>query len=275
MGPPVRARDQAPREPTLGPLQRTAYVCPRSGDPAPSGPPLGPLMCSVEPPVLAGDQAPREPTMGPLRHSAVVRLRPGDPAPSGPPLGALRCPVEPNVGPGKGRNPRQNRGGQYQDNAWTSRAPGPHAHGNAARQVVDGLRMEVCGQQKQSNDSATTSATPITQLLGAADTQTAHPATTSTAPAHQPLDSANAETTPAGAPAAPPTESSDPTQHAKGRTSDCPGPRKDTTTRRNVTQGVSEPVQGVHLRGSEVMSEFCKVGYSATLARSHVHNFRN
>ena len=34
-----------------------------------------------------------------------------------------------------------------------------------------------------------------------------------------------------------PTESSDPTQHAKGRTGGCPGPRKGTTTRRNVTQG--------------------------------------
>ena len=43
---------------------------------------------------------------------------------------------------------------------------------------------------------------PIRQLLGAADTQTAHPATSSTAPAHRPLGSANAETTPAGAPAA-------------------------------------------------------------------------
>ena len=34
-----------------------------------------------------------------------------------------------------------------------------------------------------------------------------------------------------------PTESSDPTQHAKGRTGDFPGPRKGATTRRNVTQG--------------------------------------
>ena len=34
-----------------------------------------------------------------------------------------------------------------------------------------------------------------------------------------------------------PTESSNPTQHAKGRTGDCPGPRKGTTTTRNVTQG--------------------------------------
>ena len=34
-----------------------------------------------------------------------------------------------------------------------------------------------------------------------------------------------------------PTESSDPTQHAKGRTGVCPGPFKGATTRRNVTQG--------------------------------------
>ena len=36
-----------------------------------------------------------------------------------------------------------------------------------------------------------------------------------------------------------PTESSDPTQNAKGRTGDCPGPCKGATTRRNVTQGVA------------------------------------
>ena len=34
-----------------------------------------------------------------------------------------------------------------------------------------------------------------------------------------------------------PTERSDPTQHAKERTGDCPGPRKRATTRRNVTKG--------------------------------------
>ena len=32
-------------------------------------------------------------------------------------------------------------------------------------------------------------------------------------------------------------ESNNPTQYAKGRTGDCPGPRKETTTRRNVTHG--------------------------------------
>ena len=35
-----------------------------------------------------------------------------------------------------------------------------------------------------------------------------------------------------------PTKSSNPTQHTKGRTGDYPGPRKGTSTRRNVTQGV-------------------------------------
>ena len=34
-----------------------------------------------------------------------------------------------------------------------------------------------------------------------------------------------------------PTERSNPTQQVKGRTGDCPGPRKETTPRRNVTQG--------------------------------------
>ena len=34
-----------------------------------------------------------------------------------------------------------------------------------------------------------------------------------------------------------PTERSDPTQHAKVRTGDCPGPREGATARRNVTQG--------------------------------------
>ena len=33
------------------------------------------------------------------------------------------------------------------------------------------------------------------------------------------------------------TESSDPTQHVKGGTGDCPGPRKETTSRRNVPRG--------------------------------------
>ena len=44
-----------------------------------------------------------------------------------------------------------------------------------------------------------------------------------------------------------PTESSNPTQHAKGRTGDRPGPRKGATTRRNVTRGA-----GMHWKGGGV-----------------------
>ena len=83
-------------------------------------------------------------------HNAVVRLRPGDPAPGGPPLGPLRRPVERNGGPVKARSLRRR-----------NRAPGLQAYGNAARQVVDGLRTEVCGQQ-QSNDPRNNPNTPTT-----------------------------------------------------------------------------------------------------------------
>ena len=41
-----------------------------------------------------------------------------------------------------------------------------------------------------------------------------------------------------------PTESSDPTQHVKGRTGDRPGPRKGATTRQNVTQGGASSATG-------------------------------
>ena len=58
-----------------------------------------------------------------------------------------------------------------------------------------------------------------------------------------------------------PTESSDPTQHAKGRTGDRPGPRKGATTRRNVTQG------GVQLNFSG--AQFHRTGWS-NLNNTHV-----
>ena len=52
------------------------------------------------------------------------------------------------------RNPRSGGAhgvdGRY--HAWRSGAPGPHAHGNAARRVVDDRRAEVHGQPKPSND---------------------------------------------------------------------------------------------------------------------------
>ena len=99
---------------------------------------------------------------------------------------------------------------------------------------------------------------PIRQLLGAPDAQTAHHATTSTAPIRQLRGAAQRANDPRHIQHSPsanhwaprtrkrhqqehrpqrPTESSDPTRHAKGTTDDCPGPRKETTTRRNVTRG--------------------------------------
>ena len=58
-----------------------------------------------------------------------------------------------------------------------------------------------------------------------------------------------------------PTGSSDPTQHAKGRTGDCPGPRKGATTRRNVTQG-GGGVQEIWAKGA------CPKGASSPLPSS-------
>ena len=70
-----------------------------------------------------------------------------------------------------------------------------------------GRLWTACGQRcvvsKNSQTTpATTSTSSIRQLLGTADTQTAHHAAFSTVPTHQLLGSANAETTPARAPAA-------------------------------------------------------------------------
>ena len=70
-----------------------------------------------------------------------------------------------------------------------------------------GRLWTACGQRCVDSENSqttptTTSTSSIRQLLGAADTQTAHDATSSTVPTRQLLGSANAETTPAGAPAA-------------------------------------------------------------------------
>ena len=117
-----------------------------------------------------------------------------------------------------------------------NRAPGPHK--NTARQAMDGLWTEVCGQQKQSNDPGNNPAHPQYANNWAPLTRKRHTMPHSVQPQH----------TNDGAPRTRkrhqqehrpqrPTERSDPTQHAKGRTGDCPGPRKGATTRRNVTRG--------------------------------------
>ena len=77
-----------------------------------------------------------------------------------------------------------------------------------------------------------------------------------------------------------PTESSNPTQHAKGRTGDCPGPRKGATTRRNVTQGDHLPplhrsLQRLHRARVEVCLQPLHHKSFAVIARPYGLNARN
>ena len=122
------------------------------------------------------------------------------------------------------------------DSAWRSRAPGPHT--NTARQAMDGLWTEVCGQQQQSNDPRNNQHNPQYANYWAPLTQKRHIPPHSAQPRHtndwapRTRKRHQQEHRPQR-----PTERSDPTQHAKGRPGDCPGPRKGATTRRNVTQG--------------------------------------
>ena len=124
------------------------------------------------------------------------------------------------------------------DSTWRNRAPGPHAHRNTARQAMDGLWTEVCGQQKQSKRPRQQPAHPQYDNYWAPLTRKRHTMPHSAQPQHanywapRTRKRHQQEHRPQR-----PTESSDPTRHAKGRTGDCPGPRKGTTTRRNVTQG--------------------------------------
>ena len=100
---------------------------------------------------------------------------------------------------------------------------------HTAGQAMDGLWTEVCGQPKQSNDPIDWA--PVTRkrhtMPHSAQSQHANYWAPRTRKRRQ------QEHRPQR-----PTESSNPTQHAKGRTGDRPGPRKGATTRRNVTQGV-------------------------------------
>ena len=93
---------------------------------------------------------------------------------------------------------------------------GPHAYRNTARQVVDDQNSEGSGQQRPKNDPCNNQHNPQCANYWAPLTRKRHQRE------HR-LQR--------------PTERSDPTQHAKGRTGDCPGSRKETATRRNVTQG--------------------------------------
>ena len=194
--------------------------------------------------------------MGERAHGRQRQQRgwPGQPAPSLP--GARATPAQPASGGGCLPQPRwavcATGAGAHQGQtsregekdiwwmAGTTRGGAGHL-GLTHAETQRGRLRTACGLRRVDSKNSqttppTTSTSSIRELLGAADAQTAHRATFSTAPTHQLLGSANAETTPARAPAAA-ADSSNPTQHAKRRTGDCPGPRKETTTRRHITQG--------------------------------------
>ena len=145
------------------------------------------------------------------------------------------------------RTPDPRSGGVHvvdgRDNAWRSRAPGPHAHGSAAREGADGLRTEVRGQQKQSNDPHNNQHNHQYAKYWAPLTRKRHTMPHPAQPRHtnhwapRTRKRHRQEQRPQR-----PTERSDPTQHPKGRPGDCSGPRKETTTRRNVTCRVPQSI---------------------------------
>ena len=139
---------------------------------------------------------------------------------------------------------------------WTDSRSHGEGLGSAADNLLpatyqgggDGLWTEARGQQKQSNDPGNNQHNPQYANYWAPLTHKRHTLPHPAPPAHQLLGSANAEprTRKRHQQEHRPqrlTESSDPTQHAEGRTGDCPGPRKGATTRRNVTQGGGVPNQ--------------------------------
>ena len=114
---------------------------------------------------------------------------------------------------------------QAANHGWSGRpsACPPAVHPTSLAGPRRGMLWTACGQRcvdsKNSQTTpATTSTSSIRQLLGAADTQTAHHVTFSTVPTHQRLGSANAETTPAGAPAAAANRKQRPDATCEGKT---------------------------------------------------------
>ena len=107
---------------------------------------------------------------------------------------------------------------------------------------MDGLRTEVCGQQQQSNGPRNNQHNPWYANYWAPLTRRRHIPPHPAQPRHtnhwapRTRKRYQQEHRPQR-----PTERSDPTQHAEGRTGDCPGPRKGATTRRNVTRGGGAP----------------------------------
>ena len=199
---------------------RAGGVRPRSGEPAPSGPPLGPLMRSVEPPRDPGTQgantgapaAQRRCSSAPRGSSTQWATAGAPEAPCGKEWWA-RQEKEPPTKPGWAE-PRTtarsqccvNHPGHHAEQG--TRGPRTRKHREA---VVDGLRTEVCGPQKQSNDQHNPS-TPTTERRRRANgtyCHIQHSPSTPTTGLH--------ETTPAGAPAAAPDRKQRPDATREGK----------------------------------------------------------
>ena len=111
--------------------------------------------------------------------------------------------------------------------------------GGGGGQATDGLWTEVCGQQKQSNDPGNNQHNPQYANYWAPLMRKRHTMPHSAQPQHTNYRAPRTRKRHQQEHRLQrPTESSDPTQHAKGRTGDRPGPRKGAT-RRNVTQRCS------------------------------------
>ena len=124
---------------------------------------------------------------------------------------------------------------------------------------MDGLWTEVCGQQKQSNDLRSHQHNPQYSNYWAPLTRKRHIPPHPAQPQHtnywapRTRKQHQQEHRPQR-----PTERSNPTQHAKGRTGDCPGPRKGTATGRNVTQGGGGGLWGGGRIGWPVLQAVCE-----------------
>ena len=187
-----RAGDGAPRGPTPGPLQRNVFARPRSGEPAPDGPPLGPLMRPVQPPVRAGDQAPREPTLRPQRRCS---LAPGGSCARWATAGARA--EQGTWGSRTWKCSEAGCGRPEDGGVWTAKAVK-----RCPQQPAQPQYANYWAPLTRKRHTMPHPAQPRYTSHGAPRTRKRHQQE------HRPQR---------------PTESSDPTQHAKGRTGDCPG----------------------------------------------------
>ena len=137
------------------------------------------------------------------------------------------------------RNPRS--GEEYVvdswDNTWRSRAPGPHAHGKRSEVGCGWPEDRGVGTAKTVKRPPQQPVQPQYANYWAPLTRNRHILPHPARPQHTNHWALSAKRHQQEHQPQRPTESSGAMQHVNGRTGDCPGPLKETTTRRNVTGG--------------------------------------